>query len=271
MALSAEDFSENLTRFTGFADLYDRHRAGPPAMLAEIAAQFSGVARPELVVDLGSGTGLSTRYWADKAERVVGIEPTSDMRRQAEAATTAKNISYREGFSHATGLPDHGAQVVCAMQALHWMDPAATFAEVARVLGPGGVFLACDYDWPPATGAWEVEAAFETCVANSRRLERELGLGTKLKQWDKDGHLARMQVSGSFRYVREIMIHHHDTGDADRLVGLLLSQGHVIGLIKRGVPETDIGIDALRAIAQRTLGATPRPWTWSARVRLGVV
>src|SRR5689334_12572659 len=103
-------FARNIDRFTGFADLYDRHRATPPAALASLITQLSGIDRPRLVVDLGSGTGLSTRYWADKAERVVGIEPTPDMRRQAKAATKASNIAYREGFSHHTGLADACAQ-----------------------------------------------------------------------------------------------------------------------------------------------------------------
>jgi len=56
MPANADDFSDNIARFTGFADLYDRHRAEPPAILAEIAAQFSGIGRPALAIDLGSGT-----------------------------------------------------------------------------------------------------------------------------------------------------------------------------------------------------------------------
>ena len=36
-----------------------------------------------------------------------------------------------------------------AVQALHWMEPAPTFGEVARLLRPGGVFAALDCDWPP--------------------------------------------------------------------------------------------------------------------------
>lgn len=272
MANPPGNFSGNIERFTGFADLYDRYRAPPPAALAELAAKLTGVARPALVVDLGAGTGLSTRFWADKAERVIGVEPTPDMRQQAAAATTAKNVSYREGFSHATGLPGHCAQVVCAMQSLHWMEPAGTFAEVARVLAPGGVFLACDYEWPPATGFAEADAAFAQCVAQSRQREKNFGLEDALKQWDKPGHLARMTASGRFRETRELTLEHRDTGDAERLVGLLLSQGHVMGLLKRGLAtEADLAIDRLRAVAQRTLGASPREWRWTARVRLGLV
>ena len=41
--------------------------------------------------------GLFTRYWVDKAEEVSGIEPTADMRHQAEAETAAKNAQGRFG------------------------------------------------------------------------------------------------------------------------------------------------------------------------------
>jgi len=271
LSLHAADFAANISRFTGFADLYDRHRAAPPAVLAALAAEYTGTARPHLVVDLGSGTGLSTRYWAPLAARVIGIEPTPDMRRVAEATTTAGNVSYREGFSHATGLEDHCAPVMSCVQALHWMEPQATFAEAARVLGRGGVFLACDYDWPPSTGSWEAEAAWEDCCGRGRMLEKELNLGSGLRQWEKAGHVGRMQASGRFRYVKEVLVHHVDRGDADRFVGVLLSQGYISKLLAAGVSEKELRFDVVRETAQRTLGAAPREWLWSARVRLGVV
>lgn len=265
------EYSGNVSRFTGFADLYDRYRAEPPTTLAVTLAQFSGVLRPALVVDLGSGTGLSTRYWAERAERVIGIEPTPDMRLRAEAATTAGNVTYRAGFAHATGLPSRCAGVVCCMQSLHWMEPAATFAEAKRLLRPGGVFAACDYDWPPLTPSPEANAAFEACIRTGLRLERERGLESRLQFWDKSGHLARMQTSGVFQQVAEVVIRHHDTGNAARLVGLLLSQGYIQTLLKHGCGESELGIDFLRTTADRTLGESPHFFNWTARVRIGVV
>lgn len=267
----AGKFAENLRRFSGFAGDYDRHRPSPPAMLADLVAKFSGMPRPALVVDLGSGTGLSTRYWADRAERVIGVEPTPDMRAHAGAVMTATGVSYRDGFSHQTGLPAGCAQVVCCVQALHWMDPAGTFAEAAHILAPGGVFVACDYDWPPASGAWEADAAFATCIRLGRRLEEERGLASRLQYWPKESHLARMQASGSFRHVRDLAIHHVDMGNATRLVGLLLSQGYIVSLQRAGVSEGELGITALREVAQQTLGEGMRPFLWTARVRVGVV
>jgi hypothetical protein len=157
------------------------------------------------------------------------------------------------------------------MQSLHWMDPAATFAEAARILRRGADFVACDYDWPPATGAWEAEAAWEACARRCEQLEHEHGIDTGLLRWDKLGHLARMVESGRFRFAREVLLHHLDMGDAARFHGLFLTQGHVSGLLRKGVPPTALGLDAFEEVVRRTLGSMPRPWTWSARVRVGVV
>ena len=265
------DFTGNLERFTGFADGYDQHRPQPPAKLAAVLTQLAQTPRPALVVDLGSGTGLSTRYWADQAEKVIGVEPTRDMRQQAEAQTAAPNVSYREGFSHQTGLPAQSAQIVTCSQALHWMEPQGTFEEAARILQPGGVFAAFDYDWPPTTGSWEADLAFETCINRVHVLEKRHPPDHPVQRWTKDEHLERMQASGCFRYTKEIALHHTDSGHAARFIGLLMSQGSVMTLLKRGLSEEVIGLDTFRFTVQRTLGDAPRPWFWSSRVRLGIV
>ena len=88
------------------------------------------------MVDLGSGTGLSTRAWAERAEEVVGIEPNDAMRVEAEAATQAGNVRYLGGSSYETGLPDACADLVTCAQSLQWMEPEPTFAEIARILRP---------------------------------------------------------------------------------------------------------------------------------------
>jgi hypothetical protein len=151
------------------------------------------------------------------------------------------------------------------------MEPVATFAESARILKPGGVLAACDYDWPPTTPSWEADAALLSCMRTARRFEKKLGLTAGLRQWDKDGHLKRMEDSGRFRYTKEVLAHHQDEGNADRLVGLLLSQGYVQSVLRSGIEEAALGIDTLRNTAQHELGDAPRPFIWSARIRVGVV
>ena len=65
-------------------------------------------------------------------------------------------------------------------------------------------------------------------------------------------------------------MHHRDEGNADRLVGLMLSQGYAVALLRAGCTEDELGITHLRAVAARTLGSTTRPFLWGARVRVGV-
>jgi SAM-dependent methyltransferase len=268
--MSDLDFAANIERFSGFASVYDTCRPSPPEALSEIICHFAGLARLSLVVDLGSGTGLSTRYWSAKAERVIGIEPAETMRNHSQSLGGV-NITYRQGFSHDTGLPSHCAELVTCSQSLHWMDPEPTFKEVARILKPGGVFAAVDYDWPPLTGVWLVDAAFEACMAQTRILERYHRVSEKVHQWDKENHLERIKGSAKFRYAREVLLHFSDLGNAERIVGLLLSQGHIQTLLKNQVTERNLGIQGFRQIAKEQLGPEPRRFYWCCRVRLGVV
>lgn len=221
-------------------------------------------------MDLGSGTGLSTRCWADTAERVIGIEPNEDMRRRASAMTTDANVEYRKGRSSDTGLPDQAADIVTCGQSLHWMDPAPTFAEVARILRPGGVFAAYDFDWPPTTGVWRADQAYQECMQGLSDLDDKMSKQKEVRKWAKSGHLQRMTESKSFRYTKEIVVHHTEEGDAERFIGLLLSQGGVRTLLKAGRSEEELGIAAFRNACHDLLGSGRRTWYWSARVRIGV-
>ncbi len=265
--MTAEDLAANATRFSGFADLYDDARPIPPADLAALLTSYAEVARPALVVDLGSGTGLSTRWCAPWADRVIGVEPSDDMRTAAQEQPLA-NVEYVAGFSHATGLPNGCADIVVAVQALHWMEPAATFAEVARVLRPGGVFAALDCDWPPSVGNARAETAWQRCRAACRTAEAEVDPG--VRRWAKEAHLQRMTESGAFRWTREVVLHAIERGDADRFVDLLRSQGDLQTVLKHGYTEEELGVTAFRDECVAAIGTGPRDIFFTYRVRLGV-
>lgn len=270
MASTEQRFAATVERFSGFARDYDRHRPAPPAALAPLLTQFHAAQQPALVVDLGSGTGLSSRYWAERAVAVIGVEPSADMRREASRQTSAASVQYREGYSHVTGLPAQCAQIVACMQALHWMEPRGTFTEARRILAPGGLFVAIDYDWPPTSGSWRADQAWSNCQERVARLEAVLP-GARPPRWDKSGHAGRMRASGCFRLVRELALHHVDAGNWRRHVGLLRSQGGVMDLLKTGHSESELAIPELESIAQLELGDEERPFYWTARVLVALV
>jgi SAM-dependent methyltransferase len=254
-----------------FAAGYERYRPAPPDALLDVLCLEAQVSRPKLVVDLGSGTGLSTRAWAERADEVVGVEASAEMCARADDETAASNVRYVHAFAQETGLPDGAADIVTCSQSLHWMEPEPTFAEVARILRPGGVFAAYDYDWPPLCH-WEVELAFTELV----RRVGEARKGTGRPPWsgrpryDKPEHLERIRASGQFRFAREIGLHSRIRGDADRIVGMALSLGPLVVLLEHGLSEEDLGLAQLRETAARTLGDRESDWFMSYRVRLAV-
>ena len=68
--------------WTGVADSYDAYRPHTPAVLLDLLPQLAITQRPQLVVDLGSGTGLSTYTWSEHADRVIGVEPKASPQRR---------------------------------------------------------------------------------------------------------------------------------------------------------------------------------------------
>ncbi len=260
----------NVERFSGFAERYDTYRPKPPAVLVDILTQLAQVARPRCVVDLGSGTGLSSSIWAERADQVIGIEPNADMRSRAEARTAGwPNVVYRDASAQDTGLPNDCADVVTCSQSLHWMEPEPTFAEIARVLRVGGVFAAYDCDWPP-TMNWQAQAAYEKFDWDAEKMGESRGWYAGVRQWAKEEHLGRMHASRRFRYVHEFVVHHQELGNAERLVGLALSQGGAATLLKRGLTEQEIGVDELRHACEQAMGSASIPWYFSYRVRIGI-
>ena len=119
---------------------------------------------PALVVDLGSGTGLSTRVWADRADEVVGVEASEQMRVRAEEATAAANVRFVQAFARRrpasrTRRPTSSR----ARSPFTGWSPSRRWPRSRGSSGPGGVFAAYDYDWPPVVH-WEVERAFDDLV-----------------------------------------------------------------------------------------------------------
>ena len=256
--------------WTGKASSYDRGRPTPPSDLLDMLTQLIDMPRPALVVDIGSGTGLSTTIWGERAERAIGIEPNADMRqeaiRKAENHPYAAHIEYREGVAHQTGLPDECADIVTASQSFHWMEPTSTLAEIARILRPGGLFAAYDYDVPAAI-YWELDWLTQEVMKNFVELVKARGLVRGLNLRSKEQHLEHMRESGHFRYTYEALLHSVEQGDATRYLEMMRSSAFN-KLFQ--FTEQEIGLDRLTQAALQHIGPEPVPWYVSYRVRIGV-
>jgi SAM-dependent methyltransferase len=253
----------------GFALEYDRYRPSPPEVALSVMMTHAGTDRPQLVVDLGCGTGLSTRAWAGHAERVIGVEANARMVAQARAATGAANVEFVEGFADETGVADESADIVTCAQSFHWMEPALVLAEAARMLRRGGVFAAYDYDVVPVIHP-DVDAAFAAHVAARGTARSRLAIQAGTATWPKPEHIDRIRSSGLFRFAREVHCHGEGTIDAGRLIGLAHSIGGPLALFDGRAPEVSATMDTLRETAQRVLGDRWWPTLTGYTIRLGV-
>lgn len=263
-----------LTGFTspGIGGRYNAVRPRPPDELLDALTRYAKVDKPLLVVDVGCGTGLSTFVWSARAQRVIGVEPSGEMREVAEQhqrQSGVRNVEFRDGTADNTGLADGVADIVTVSQGFHYMEPVAALAEATRLLRPGGVFAAYDYDWLPEL-APEVGRAYTAYRDRLGEHWVRLGLDRRLSEWDKDGHLLRIRSSGHFQLVREFSVAHTDAGSADRVIGLATVIGEDALIRASGVTDEALGLDHLRAVARRVLGDGTQEWRWTYRVRLGV-
>lgn len=251
----------------GFAARYDACRPRPPAALGAVLLKLAGTERPELVVDLGSGTGLSTALWAERAREVIGIEPLDEMRRVADETHRAPNVRFQAGVAQSTGIPSGAVDIVTCAQSLHHMEPEGTLTEVERILRPGGVFAAYDYDVPPVVDR-DAEEAFFAFMDRVLALCRHHGIASDQQRWKKEEHVARLEHR--FRYTRELLLHHTEPCPAERWVDFALSIGHVAPVLDLGLSESALGLDSFRRTAERTLGIRGLPWHVSYRVRVAI-
>jgi len=126
---------------------------------------------PRTVLELGFGQGRTAAILLDAGHRVLGVDPSMTMVKQA---TVRNRTACREGradLRHSDGItiafPDHAADAAFSVHTVYFMpDPTATFAEIARVLRPGGTLvIACrTSDTPPP--AWMDPAVYRIPTAD---------------------------------------------------------------------------------------------------------
>lgn len=115
---------------------------------------FAGVGNPfalgpvdpgQRVVDVGSGSGFDSVVAAGQvgpSGRVVGVDMTVEMlarARRSAARLGLDQVEYREGLAEQLPVADGWADVVISNGVINLCaDKAVVFAEIARVLRPGG-------------------------------------------------------------------------------------------------------------------------------------
>lgn len=252
----------------GFAKLYENARPAVPIQVCDILAEYLNE-KPKTVIDLGCGTGLSTVIWSNKCNNVIGIEPSEDMLSIAKSKT-ADNISFTKAYSDNTTLPDNSTDIVICSQSFHWMNPTDTLKEVNRILKPNGVFATIDCDWPPVCSL-EAELAYSQLLNKVGLIESEnVDVLKTFQRWDKSKHLKNIRQSGYFKYCREIVFMNKEKCNADRFIGIALSQGGLQTILKTQPDLIENDIELFEKKIKSIYGDSEFDISFCYRMRIGI-
>jgi SAM-dependent methyltransferase len=133
------------TRFADRASDYALFRPSYPAAAIDAALAGMKTEAPLIAADIGAGTGISSRLFAERGVRVFAVEPNAAMRDTAEPH---QGVTLIDGTAEATGLEAASVDLVACAQAFHWFKPAEALAEFRRIVKPRGrlVFLVNERD-----------------------------------------------------------------------------------------------------------------------------
>jgi SAM-dependent methyltransferase len=116
-------------------------------------------------LDLGVGSGLNLPFVVgDRVEAWVGIDPSPALLERARARAKGASFPVQLVQGSAERMPFDAASfdtVVVTYTFCSVQDPAATAAEIARVLRPGGHVLFAEHGLAAASGARAVQRRLE--------------------------------------------------------------------------------------------------------------
>lgn len=131
--------SDTVERFSNRVANYVKYRPDYPREIVAYLAEKCGLAKDQIIADIGCGTGISTKLFLENGNRVFGVEPNKAMREAAISFLAQfRGFTPIDGTAEATTLPDSSVDFVVAAQAFHWFDLTRTKPEFKRIVRPGG-------------------------------------------------------------------------------------------------------------------------------------
>ncbi|MEJ3652569.1 class I SAM-dependent methyltransferase [Actinomycetes bacterium KLBMP 9759] len=155
---TAESFGTHTVR-------YDRARPGyPPETVTAIVTAIVTAPRGLDVLDVGCGTGISSRQFTAAGCRVLGVDPDPRMAEFARTTGLDVEVARFEDWDPAGRTFD----LVVAGQSWHWVDPVAGAAKAAAVLRPAGrLAVFWNVAQPPDTLAEAFAAVYRAALPGS--------------------------------------------------------------------------------------------------------
>jgi SAM-dependent methyltransferase len=207
-----------------------RYAAGRPDYHDEVVRQVAAFLGDKVpvprAVDVGCGTGQSTRAMARLARRIVGLDASESMLRQAQVGA-----DHPIAVARAERLPlaDGTVDMILASTAFHWFDQPRFLDEARRVARPGAWLVVYDngfsgvVEGADAVLRWHRESWFSRFPALPQHAAFSPRLAAR----------AGFDLACEKRYVNRVSM------DAADLARFLVTQSNVIVAIEAGKGSAD--------------------------------
>lgn len=218
---------------------YDRARPRyPDELIARIVATSPGAD----VLDVGCGTGIAARQLRAAGCAVRGVEPDARMAGFARRNGFDVEVATFEEWEPA----GRDFDALVAATAWHWVDPAVGAAKAARVLRPGGRFVAFWHAFQlPAAVTDAFAAAYQRVVPDSPVAFRSAGRrGLDLYQPMLDKTAGELAATGAFGEAEQWRFEWTHTYRRDEWLEQLTTQGGLTPLRPEQVREVLAAVGA---------------------------
>jgi SAM-dependent methyltransferase len=121
---------QSTERFGDRAHAYAAFRPSYPAEAIDAVLEGLGDPTTIEIADIGAGTGISARLFAERGAHVIAVEPNAEMR---SAAADHPRVDWEAATADHTGLADACVDVVVACQAFHWFATPFAMNEMRRI------------------------------------------------------------------------------------------------------------------------------------------
>jgi ubiquinone/menaquinone biosynthesis C-methylase UbiE len=126
--------------YSRVAEAYARTR---PSYPRELFTFLASLVQPRRVAwDCATGSGQAAVGLAEHFDRVIATDLSAE---QLAQARVHPRVTYRLASAERSGIGGGAVDLVTVAAAIHWFDLERFFAEVRRVLRPGGVVAAWTY------------------------------------------------------------------------------------------------------------------------------
>ena len=106
------------------AEKYAKYRWDYAPNAIGTVVKITQISPQSTVADIGAGTGILTKHFADKVHRIYAIEPNFELRQWlTKALGKSPTVSVLDGSAENTKLPNNAVDVIAVAQAIHWFDP----------------------------------------------------------------------------------------------------------------------------------------------------